>query len=67
MVKQHAYVVQRVFTDYNGRVTRVRLFNPHGRDSAPTGTADSNPGDGLVTVTPAQFMANFVAYDAATI
>jgi hypothetical protein len=62
----HVYVIDRVNTNASGAVTSIRLFNPHGFDNVPAGsTNDAAPGDGLVTITPAQFMANFVAYNAA--
>ena len=66
ILAQHAYMIDRVFTNASGAVTGVRVFNPHGRDNTKDGaTADANPGDGLITLTPAQFMAAFVAYTAA--
>jgi hypothetical protein len=66
VLHQHCYVIDRVNTNASGTVTSVRLFNPHGVDNIPDGaTNDANPSDGFVTVTPAQFMANFVGYNAA--
>ena len=62
----HVYVIDRVNLDASGNVASLRLFNPHGVDNVPSGsTDDANPSDGLVTITPAQFMNNFVAYNAA--
>ena len=62
----HCYVVDRVNLDAQGNVVSLRLFNPHGFDNVPAGsTNDAAPGDGLVTISPAQFMNNFVAYNAA--
>ena len=64
----HVYVIDRVNTNSAGTVTSLRLYNPHGIDNVPAGSAnDSDPGDGFVTITPAQFMANFFVYNAASV
>lgn len=48
----HAYTVMSVRRNSAGTVTSIVLRNPWGTDGG--GSTDSNPYDGLITVTPAQ-------------
>jgi hypothetical protein len=64
---QHAYMIDRVFTNASGAVTSVRVFNPHGVDNTNDGSVDANAFDGLITLTPAQFMEAFIGYTAARV
>ncbi|MBX9623356.1 MAG: hypothetical protein K2X82_06040 [Gemmataceae bacterium] len=58
VVADHAYMVYDAFTE--GGVQKVRLYNPWATDSA--GGALDAKNDGLVTLTWAQFKANFTGY-----
>ncbi len=53
LVGFHVYTVQSVTRNASGVVTSITLHNPWGTDSKlADAPRDSNPGDGLVTVTP---------------
>jgi hypothetical protein len=67
ILAQHAYMIDRVFTNASGAVTSVRVFNPHGFDNTNDGSTDGNANDGLITLTPAEFMAAFIGYTAARV
>ncbi len=55
----HAYTVWQVQRNAAGTVTALVLRNPWGTDvgSGNPGYSDANPGDAIVTVTPAQVWA----------
>jgi hypothetical protein len=55
LVMSHQYTVASVQRNSSGTVISITLRNPWGVDGG--GSADSNPNDGLVTVTPAQLYA----------
>ena len=55
LVMGHQYTVASVQRNSAGVVTSITLRNPWGTDGG--GSTDSNPWDGLVTVTPAQLFA----------
>jgi hypothetical protein len=55
IIGNHYYMVQSVQTV--GSVQYVTVYNPWGYDGGTS--TDSNPGDGLVTLTIAQFMQYF--------
>lgn len=58
VVADHTYTLVDAFTE-NG-VEKVRLYNPWGRDQV--GTPADGKNDGLITLTMAQFRANFSGY-----
>ena len=55
----HAYMIKSIETTGDG--TYVTVFNPWGFDGY---TWDSNPGDGLLTVSMAMFQSNFIMMSA---
>ncbi|WP_315852267.1 C2 family cysteine protease [Lignipirellula cremea] len=54
IITGHQYTVMSVKV-VNGAVASITLRNPWGTDGG--GSKDSNPNDGLITVTPAQLLA----------
>jgi hypothetical protein len=54
LITGHAYTVMSFVRNVSGLITGITLRNPWGRDGAGH---DTNPNDGLVTVTPQQIFA----------
>jgi hypothetical protein len=52
LIMEHMYTVFKVIRNASNVVTGIVLRNPHAVDGG--GSTDSNPNDGLVTLTPAQ-------------
>jgi hypothetical protein len=63
MIGDHAYMVDKVFTDSQGTPTTIRLRNPWGFD----GAGDDGDNDGYVTITAAQALEVFSFATAATV
>jgi hypothetical protein len=57
LVTNHMYAIASIARNTTGAVTAITLFNPWGIDGA--GSNDSDPSDGLVTLTPAQIFAQY--------
>ena len=62
LIGSHVYSVIGAFVDGAGTVM-IQLRNPWGTDGAGN---DGNPNDGLVTISYAQFAANFNTLTYAT-
>ncbi len=58
VVTNHSYMVYDAFTE--GGVSKIRLYNPWGHDRS--GASTDGQDDGLITLTWAQFQANFTGY-----
>ena len=61
---RHVYVVDQMNRNAEGKVTSVRLYNPHGSDFG--NQAGSGANDGFFTITANQFYNNFLSFDIAT-
>ncbi len=64
LITSHMYSVASVTRNSSGVVTSITLRNPWGIDGI---VKDSNPNDGLVTLTPAQLFQCYFVLDYGTV
>jgi hypothetical protein len=62
LIGSHAYTVDHVTKDANGKVVSITLRNPWGVD----GAGNDGNNDGYVTITPAQAFAGYIGVTVAT-
>jgi hypothetical protein len=65
--KSHQYVVNNFFVNSAGKITSVKLYNPHGVDFGGESTGDSDAFDGFVTISANRFYSNFISFDVASV
>jgi len=63
----HEYVVNNFFVNAAGKITSVKLYNPHGVDFGGNNAGDLQPFDGFLTISADRFYANFSEFDIATV